>query len=725
MAVEVQYGAWAPNGSTNKRFRLRLVWSVPEVSASTTAVTVSLAVYVEARYSFYDSGNSFTVSGGMGSRSASLDLRVATGGSQLLWSTSRTIPLTGSAQVISASASLSGIDYIGSGVTGSVSGAVTLPARAVAPPGAPPQVWIIAAEDRRHDVKWRTVAGASTYTIERWSRSSGVWSRIGVGVSGDTFHDRGTQLNDAYQWRVSADNAAGGSAATLSPVVYTSPAPPVVSVRREGAEVVLSLAPGASRTTQFYDINGQPNGLGWVPLVTRLSATNTEWRHTPAPGNTMRYQVRAVSLTPADVMRISTWVMTPVVALPAPPSAPQLLAPLGTIATGQPSVLTWRHVPVDASPQTEYEVRWRPVGSSDWSSHAGATEDSHSITVAPGGWEWQARTRGVHAEYGPWSAVSGWLVANPPTVRIISPRGGQTLTSNRLRAEWAFADPEGGTSAGWELQLAGPDGARAYSGGANNLEHTPAQILVDGGSYVLQVRGRAANGLWSPWTTARFTVDYLDPPVPRITARWVEEAGQVILDVDGRGASSLPAAEQIRIEASSDDGATWQGVGSVTGTHGTTTHHLPPLGSVVAYRAISISALPSEATSQVVRVGTPTTRAWLNADDGTAVHLILDIGVQEQRSHEMELVTYLGAESPTPHFGRARGLTVGFSGTVTRRRGSPKPEWERLLGQRLWWRDPTGRVVRGVLSSNGLDIQEHRGRSGRWSISGQVVRVDG
>ncbi|MDO5066210.1 MAG: hypothetical protein Q4D96_02875 [Propionibacteriaceae bacterium] len=722
MAVEVQYGAWAPNGSANKRMRLRLVWSVSESGSS---ATVGLAVYVEAGYSFYDWTNSFSVSGGMGSRSGTVNVRVSTGGSQLLWQASRTVALTGSAQTISAAASLSGIDYLGTGVTASVSGSVTLPARAVAAPGAPARVWIIPAEDRRHDVKWQTVPGASTYTVERWSRSSGVWSRIGVGVVGDTFHDRGTTFNDAYQWRVSADNAAGGSAATLSPVVYTSPSAPVVSVRREGAEVILSLSPGASRTTQFFDITGQADGGGWVQLVTRLSATNSEWRHTPDPGKTVRYQVRAVSLTPSDLLRVSGWVMTPHVALPAPPAAPLLLGPLGTIATGQPSVLHWRHNPVDASAQTGHEVRYRAVGTDAWTTRTGGTGDTHTVTLPPGRWEWQARTKGVHADFGPWSAVSGWLVANPPTVRITSPRGGQTLTSNRLRARWEFTDPEGGTSAGWELQLTGPDGTHTYSGGANNLEHTPAQILVDGGSYTLQVRGRAANGLWSPWATARFAVDYLEPPVPRITARWVEEAGQVILEVDGRGASSLPAAEQIRIEVSSDDGATWQEVGSVTGTHGTTTHHLPMLGGVVAYRAIAISALPSEATSQVVRVGTPTTRAWLNADDGAAVHLILDMGVQEQRSHEVELVTYLGSASPTPHFGRARGLTVGFSGTVTPRHGSPKPEWERLLGQRLWWRDPTGRIVRGVLSSNGIDIQEHRGRSGRWSISGQVVRVDG
>ena len=180
---------------------------------------------------------------------------------------------------------------------------------------------------------------------------------------------------------------------------------------------------------------------------------------------------------------------------------------------------------------------------------------------------------------------------------------------------------------------------------------------------------------------------------------------------------------ELRVEVSRDDDATWQPLDTITGTSGTVIDPRPHLNRSVGYRVRAVSALPSETLSDTVRVGTPTRRLWLEGDDGTRAHLILDMELAETHGHELVLAEYEGDTYPTPHFGTARSDQSTFSGLLTPRHGSPADVWLRLLGQRIWYRTPTGLLWRAALAASGIPLKHHRGQSRAVGVTGTAVRI--
>ena len=209
-----------------------------------------------------------------------------------------------------------------------------------------------------------------------------------------------------------------------------------------------------------------------------------------------------------------------------------------------------------------------------------------------------------------------------------------------------------------------------------------------------------------------------------MAARYIEEEGEVVITADAQ--TGPVATEQIRVEVSRDAGQTWQTLDIQPGPHIVVTDPTPHLGGEVMYRVTAISELPTESTPVVVTVGTHTRRAWLLGDDGTKAHLILDMELATTHSHELVLAEYETDDAeqyPVAHYGRRRTAEVRFSGLLTPRWGSPRDVWLRLLGQRIWYRDPTGVRWRATLTATGPAIAPQRGASRAVKISGTAVRI--
>lgn len=701
MSTYTQYGSWAPNSSTNRRMRLRFDWSVTVTGASARVV---LDIYVEARYGFYDNGNSFTVSGQLGSRSGTVDVNVSTNGSQRLWSGSTTVSLTSSPQTVSASASLSGIDYLGAGTSASLSGSVQVPAAASSSAPATP-AWLVATPLDRPNVqlKWAAVSGAASYTIHRWDAAGGAWVLRARGVTGDTWVDGTATDNNRYLWRVAADNHAGSSGWRQSQEVYSRPAAPTVLVARQGEQIVITCGPGQSRSTQYYHVEYRPAGGAWTRIATRLSATTGTWTHTPTGTATAQYRVAAVSATPTSAEFQSVWLESPVIGALQPPAAPTLVAPAGHTPAGQAVTLTWGHSPVDATSQTAAEVRWRQSGAQTWSTATitGTTQSRSIGVLSPGGWEWQARTRGSHPDWGAWSGVSAWQVTHPPTVSVTSPTSGATLQSSRVTARVQAADPAGSIQS-WRVDLIDSSGtvveARTGSGAPGVVAmHT---VLPDRSSWRLRAAVTSSTGLTTTSSTTTFSVRYAPPATPTLSAEWVEDRGVVTVQADGRGTG--PAAMQIRVEASHDGGQTWRGIGTIPGNHGSIEDPLPPLGAEVTYRATSVSQLPSEAVSTPVRIGTDTCRIWITAADGSATAWCDSDPVitADHAAPDTALEYYEGHRLPVAHYGAAASSVVSVEATIDDQSGSPITEWRRLLSGPVWLRSPRGHHLHGAVTGS-------------------------
>ena len=714
MATYTDYGPWTSSG--NRAGRLVVEHDLPAISPGQSSVTVTMRAYVEARYGFHDSSNSLSLGGDWAAWSGPVGINVPSGGRQLLLSRSGEFPLGDQARTITTALSLSGINYLGT--TASISARLTLPGRAAQAPPAPASVTTTRLGDSDFRTTWSSVPGAAWYELQIWQESLQRWAPLGrfYGTSWDTDY----APDDQYRIRVQAWNAAGYSPWRDGNYFRSKPAAPRVELGRRGTTITIAHHPRA-RYPQGSVFEYQLDNEEWKALTSADGGTAVA-AHQPPLGRQVRYAVRTRVGVPSEAF--SDWVITPWTAPLAAPRPPRLLAPAGVADSAEQVEFGWEHQPVDLSAQTAAEVRWRRVGTTAWSTASVTTASTHRVHLTTGLWEWQARTRGAHADWSGWSAVTGFQVAARPTVTIQAPAQGAAISASRVTARIGFTDPAG-VMASWTVTVlqGGQEVGRTSGRGAVSTVTVP-QRLVDRTDYRLVVEATSTTGLTGRSESA-FRTAFRPPPTPRLAARFEEAQGVTVLDVDATpqsGDAGKPPAVRVLIEASTD-GVSWREVATLATSTGTVTDPRVPLGSVVTYRVTATSDLPSEAAGEDVTIGTDTRRVWIVGADGAAAHLILDIDLAASMGHEVVLAVYEGDALPTPHFGPQRDQSLTFSGLLTPRHGSPVEVWQRLLGQPVLWRDPTGRVWDAVLTDGGLGVKHRRGRTPRIDVSGAVRRI--
>lgn len=87
-----------------------------------------------------------------------------------------------------------------------------------------------------------------------------------------------------------------------------------------------------------------------------------------------------------------------------PPCRP-ILTRLPAQFSGEVTV-AWEHRSPSDTAQAHYELRYRLVGATDWSTATGTTAASHTLTLSAGQWEVQVRTMGADLAPSRWSDVA-------------------------------------------------------------------------------------------------------------------------------------------------------------------------------------------------------------------------------------------------------------------------------------------------------------------------------
>jgi len=237
---------------------------------------------------------------------------------------------------------------------------------------------------------------------------------------------------------------------------------------------------------------------------------------------------------------------TNTVQLLAPPNAPTLLAPTGVVSNAAADVVfRWQHNPVDTTDQTAYELRYRPVGSSSWGTVTGTTEQSRLLIFlgAVGAYEWQVRTKGEHVGWSPWSSVSVFTLASPPTVAINAPESG-TLTQSRVTVVIGYSQGEGSPQSRVQTELV--QGGRVVEtlSWAKGDTGTFRTSLDDDTTYTVRVRVQAGNGLWSEWDEVTFKTDFPAPVPVEVYGEWDRATGSVVVSFSyHRVPATTPALE--------------------------------------------------------------------------------------------------------------------------------------------------------------------------------------
>ena len=167
---------------------------------------------------------------------------------------------------------------------------------------------------------------------------------------------------------------------------------------------------------------------------------------------------------------------------------------------------------------------------------------------------WQARTKGAHADYSPWSASSTFRAYQVPQISITAPATDSTvITDVPLEVSWSYSDQTGSTQVGTQQSAVveiHKDGAEAYrksiTGSDTTLLIPAAWFLPQNSSaYTITLTVTSTTTLSS--TTQRgFAVDYLEPALPSadISVDDTTALAQVTAHIgtDGTAAENTPTA---------------------------------------------------------------------------------------------------------------------------------------------------------------------------------------
>ena len=699
MATYVTQGAWAPNSGTPRRMCIRITWTMSDPAPGDTSVHVGVRIEVGGHYRFWDSAARYARSGTFGSYTDTRAVQISTsGGWALLEEFSDTFPLRPQGYDIDCAASLTGVDYIGGDVKAIHESTLWIPPQGSARPNAPsPGAYYVS--DRQIRIEWPAVPLADRYRLERWVESDKAWSRIGT-VYGTSYTDYGVWENDQFRYRVDAWSGSLDSPWGESGYIRTTPAAPALAVTRESGNLRVTLTHNA-RYPQRWQLERRVNNGEWRTWLSGGDGAAVGTM-TPQPGETWQFRGRTGTGVGAELW--STWAVTDQIPALAAPLAPTLIAPRGVAPSDDWITFRWQHNPVDRSQQTAAEIRYRTGGEASWRPAEQVAGDAsmHRLRLPAGQWLWQARTRGAHADWGPWSEAIGFYVTDSPHIKILTPTAGDVVESSRLVATY---EADGGSYQTRALEAAITDVATGrqvatWTDDAVSGRTESPPILKDGGSYRLEARVLAWSGLWSQWVDVAFRVDYADPATPTISARWVEEEGVVVATAKAGTKAGAPDTVAIAIEVSRDGEATWQLLDRWGTQEGAATDPRPDLASTVAYRTRAISNLPSEAVSEPIRVGTPTCRIWVTPADGApggawaADNLKIETAWSAAAT---VLEQYEGSPLPTAHFGLARPIEVAISGDLPPEEVAPIQSWIPLIGRHVWLRTPRGHHMHGVL----------------------------
>lgn len=421
----------------------------------------------------------------------------------------------------------------------STSGTIQL----IAPPAAPTGFGVVRNSDTSHTLSWTDNPTADapyeSITVQRWSEASGAW--VTVGTLADTatnLTDTDTVADNAYKWRVRANNQAGSSDWATSGTFQTTPDAPSSLKAKAGADstMIFTWANNVGYSDYSIILRYYKDDVLVTDTVSLTSGTTSYTISNVTLTSSYRFGVKAKSNIGSQAE--SAWVDTANVPASTVPNAPANLAPTGkVIDLNLDQVFTWTHTPsLDESDQTAFEVQYSTDGGSAWTTTGKVVSTASSWTMPASTLAngpdvtWQVRTWGVHATASPWSASAVFQTSTTPTTTINSPSSG-VLTTSVLDVVWAYNDAEASPQAHWDVELRTDAGAliEAKSGDDASTSTTLATVVTDGSSYVLRVQVRDGDGLTSAWAEKALVADFTPPAMPTLAADYSQEAGVVVL----------------------------------------------------------------------------------------------------------------------------------------------------------------------------------------------------
>lgn len=583
---------------------------------------------------------------------------------------------------------------IGSPGTGSAGVHVWIPSRSYSVPHPPKSPSASRVDDGRQRVAWTAdytgMDGAYPWTKVLVDRRTdgGAWVEIGSSTWDVTeFTDGSTSADHAYEYGVRSNGPGGTSARVSAGTVFTTPAAPSLSVRKTAARTAVVSMSTAPRHADGYEIQRRTGSGQWSALG--LEPSGSSFTDAACPDGTVRYRVRARRAQGAAVLW-SDWSESEQIVTVTPPLAPALGELPSVLQLGTTVLVTWTPNHPDLSRQSAAQIEVSKGSAKtvvDIQGDAASTRVSLDVKGTLG---IRVRTKGVHADWGAWSARGDATVLPAPSVHFTSPpEDGATVDSIPLAVAWEAADETGIQGAELTIAKTGcPDTAVSVIGSSASIVD-----LENDCSYTLSLTVRAGSGLTSG-AKRTFKTKWAGPAAPALAIDYTEDLSARVF-VSAGAKDGLPATERIDLWRVGADGTrTLLAEGLLDGR--CFVDRLAPLNTPYAYEGVGV-ATSGAATASTVQAFLDS-RGMESFSYGADASRSLVVGYDgnggESVSHGGESFSFFGCELPVFYGDGSLESKVDRSYTVI---GRGAAELIRSLSRAehtAWFRSFDGRVLR-------------------------------
>lgn len=338
------------------------------------------------------------------------------------------------------------------------------------------------------------------------------------------------------------------------------------------------------------------------------------------------------------------------------PAAPTLLSPLSgaTVnANNQSALLRWQHNSIDSSGQTEAKVYWSTDNQVYEEVTVGA-ESQYSLPVGQNlDYYWRVATRGAHADYGPASGVSHFLVRTAPVaiLRVSTP-----VKNLPIPISWDYEDAMG-TQSSARLEIYNEAGGLAF----RKQLHAEQAYTVEASeftpkheeNYTVQLTVTSTTSL-SYTTQATFTADYVPPARPRLAiATEYGKAANVVSVFAGEAIEGVPPTAYISLFREDET------IAEALQPSRSFVDETPPLDRQVRYRAVAY-AQSGAASERSKSVTVPSSGFVFFNFDGKIAKVGMNLSIKDETKNEKESYATASSKYPKVFYGEhsERGGTI-------------------------------------------------------------------
>ena len=361
-----------------------------------------------------------------------------------------------------------------------------------------------------------------------WSDQPGGTGAAVLNWDATNYSFTGLKANSRYAFAVYARNQAGDSSHVDSNIIYTTPAAPkALTAEKTGASEVTLTADVSNGYAWSVDFErSADDGATWQTVDTgrTVSAGKVTYVDAQAPAGTIRYRARAFRFIYGDgntkqgnAGLFSGYTPSNTVTTITPPLAPTITSPArgGVHPVGSTLQVAWTANHPDGSTQQQAQVELLlPSGTLPTVIDLTGDTDVLSRTLPQAGnGTVRVRTKGLHADWGAWSAYVDFTVATPPDVAITAPAG--DIDASPFTLSWSVADTTGVSQQRVTIARAGRTVLdQTPAPGLRTLAVTPAQFLpANGDDLVITVTVRGGSTLTG--TVSKLVhVAYTPPAAP-------------------------------------------------------------------------------------------------------------------------------------------------------------------------------------------------------------------